>query len=152
MDKFDRALLNHLQRDCSQPVAELAERIGLGTTACWRRIQKLEEAGLIRQRVALLDAERLGLPVTVFAAIRTQQHNAQWLRQFHEHIVALPQVMECYRMAGDTDYLLRIVVADIAGYDAVYKRLIEVPGITDISSSFAMERIKATTALPVGYS
>lgn len=149
MDKFDRALLDHLQRDCSQPVAELAERIGLGTTACWRRIQKLEEAGLIRQRVALLDADRLGLPVTVFAAIRTQQHSAEWLRQFHDHIGGLPEVMECYRMAGDTDYLLRIVVADIAGYDAVYKRLIQVPGITDISSSFAMERIKATTALPV---
>ncbi|MFF7708881.1 Lrp/AsnC ligand binding domain-containing protein [Pseudomonas sp. NPDC007930] len=151
MDKFDRALLNLLQRDCSLPMAELAERVGLGATACWRRIQKLEDSGLIRQRVALLDADQLGVPVTVFAAIRTQQHNEAWLKVFHDHIEALPQVMECYRMAGDTDYLLRIVVADIAGYDAVYKRLIEVPGITDISSSFAMERIKATTVLPLGY-
>jgi Lrp/AsnC family transcriptional regulator len=151
MDKFDRAILQGLQDDCTRPVADIAERIGLGNTACWRRVQKLEEAGLILRRVALLDPHGLNVPVTVFAAIRTNQHNAQWLAQFHERVAALPQVMDCYRMAGDTDYLLRLVVPDIAGYDAVYKQLIEIPGITDISSSFAMEQIKSTTRLPLDY-
>lgn len=151
MDKFDRAILQILQDDCTRPVAEIAERIGLGSTACWRRVQKMEESGLIRRRVALLDPRSLNVAVTVFAAIRTNQHNADWLEQFHATIATLPQVMECYRMAGDTDYMLRMVVPDIAGYDAVYKQLIRVPGITDISSSFAMEQIKSTTQLPLHY-
>lgn len=151
MDKFDRAILDLLQDDCTRPVAAIAERIGLGNTACWRRVQKLEEEGLIQRRVALLDARALNVAVTVFAAIRTNQHNAAWLEQFHATIATLPEVVECYRMAGDTDYMLRIVVPDIAGYDAVYKQLIRVPGITDISSSFAMEQIKSTTRLPLHY-
>ena len=151
MDKFDVALLQLLQVDCTRPVADMAEQIGLGSTACWRRIQKLEEGGLIRGRVALLDAAELNVPVTVFAALRTNQHNAQWLATFHDAIGTLPEVVECYRMAGDTDYMLRIVVPDIAGYDAVYKQLIQISGITDISSSFAMEKIKSTSQLPLGY-
>lgn len=151
MDKFDHAILSILQTDCTRPIAEIAEAIGLGSTACWRRVQKLEEQGIIRQRVAVLDPVRLNVAVTVFAAIRTNQHNAQWLGRFHALIESLPQVVACYRMAGDTDYLLRIVVPDIAGYDSVYKRLIELVGITDISSSFAMEQIKSTTALPLDY-
>jgi Lrp/AsnC family transcriptional regulator len=151
MDKFDQAILTILQKDCTRPIAEIADSIGLGSTACWRRVQKLEEQGMIRQRVALLDPRQLNVSVTVFAAIRTNQHNADWLRRFHDLIAAQPEVVECYRMAGDTDYMLRIVVPDIAGYDAVYKRLIQLSGITDISSSFAMEQIKSTTELPLGY-
>ncbi|MFK3798989.1 Lrp/AsnC family transcriptional regulator [Pseudomonas sp. NPDC088444] len=151
MDKFDQAILDMLQRDCTRPIAEIADSIGLGTTACWRRVQKLEEQGLIRGRVALLDPALLNVAVTVFAAIRTNQHNAQWLERFHNLIETLPEVVECYRMAGDTDYMLRMVVPDIAGYDAVYKKLIQLAGITDISSSFAMEQIKSTTQLPLTY-
>lgn len=151
MDKFDHAILSILQADCTRPIAEIADAIGLGSTACWRRVQKLEEQGIIRQRVALLDPLQLNVAVTVFAAIRTNQHNADWLGRFHALIETLPEVVACYRMAGDTDYLLRIVVPDIAGYDSVYKRLIELAGITDISSSFAMEQIKSTTALPLSY-
>ncbi len=151
MDKFDQAILSLLQNDCTRPIAEIADTIGLGSTACWRRVQKLEEQGLIRGRVALLDAALLNVAVTVFAEIRTNQHNAQWLGRFHALVASLPEVVECYRMAGDTDYLLRIVVPDIAGYDTVYKKLIELSGITDISSSFAMEQIKSTTHLPLSY-
>lgn len=151
LDKFDQAILHILQEDCTRPVIEIADRIGLGSTACWRRMQKMEESGLIQRRVALLDPQQLNVAVTVFAAIRTNQHNAQWLERFHGLIARMPEVVACYRMAGDTDYLLRIVVPDIAGYDVVYKRLIQVTGITDISSSFAMERIKSTTALPLDY-
>lgn len=149
MDKFDRALLALLQQDCTQPLGEIAERVGLSNTACWRRIQKLEESGVIGARVALLDPRKVGVPVTVFAFVRTNQHNAEWLRQFHSRVAAIDEVVDFYRMAGVTDYLLRLVVPDIEGYDAVYKRLIEIPGIADISSSFAMERIKSTTALPL---
>jgi len=151
MDKFDQAILSILQSDCTRPIAEIAENIGLGSTACWRRVQKLEEQGLIRGRVALLDPAQLNVAVTVFAAMRTNQHNAEWLDGFHDLIATLPEVVECYRMAGDTDYMLRIVVPDIAGYDAVYKKLIQLSGITDISSSFAMEQIKSTTQLPLSY-
>lgn len=151
MDKFDRAILDMLQQDCTRPVSDVAERVGLGTTACWRRIQKLEETGVIQRRVALLDPNKLNVAVTVFAALRTSQHNAAWLKQFHAAVSGLSEVVECYRMAGDTDYMLRIVVADIAGYDAVYKQLIRIPGISDISSSFAMEQIKFTSALPLQY-
>jgi Lrp/AsnC family transcriptional regulator len=151
LDKFDQAILSILQTDCTRPIAEIADAIGLGSTACWRRVQKLEEQGIIRQRVALLDPKQLKVTVTVFAAIRTNQHNADWLERFHALMATLPEVVECYRMAGDTDYMLRMVVPDIAGYDAVYKRLIRLPGITDISSSFAMEQIKSTTELPLSY-
>ncbi|QLF94331.1 Lrp/AsnC family transcriptional regulator [Pseudomonas sp. ABC1] len=151
MDKFDRGILDLLQDDCVRSVAQIAERIGLGNTACWRRIQRLEELGVIRGRVALLDPRQLNVAVTVFAAIRTNQHNADWLEQFHASISTMEEVVDCYRMAGDTDYLLRIVIPDISGYDAVYKRLIGIPGITDVSSSFAMEQIKSTTRLPLHY-
>jgi Lrp/AsnC family transcriptional regulator len=151
MDRFDRSILDLLQDDCTLAVGDIAERIGLGNTACWRRIQKLEAAGVIARRVALLDSGALRVVVTVFAAIRTNQHNAPWLAQFHQLVATLPEVVDCYRMAGDTDYMLRIVVPDIAGYDAVYKQLIGLAGITDISSTFAMERIKSTTRLPLHY-
>lgn len=149
MDKFDHAILGLLQHDCTLALGELAERVGLSNTACWRRIQKLEESKVIRARVALLDPRQVGVPVTVFAFVRTNQHNADWLKQFHQKVAAIDEVVDFYRLAGVTDYLLRVVVPDIEGYDAVYKRLIEIPGIADVSSSFAMERIKSTTALPL---
>lgn len=149
MDKFDRAILGLLQTDCTIPLANIAERVGLSNTACWRRVQKLEESGVIAARVALLNPKQVGLPVTVFAFVRTNQHNSEWLKEFHTRVAAIDEVVDFYRMAGVTDYLLRLTVPDIDGYDDVYKRLIEIPGISDVSSSFAMERIKSTTALPL---
>lgn len=151
MDKFDKAILEALQDDATLPVGELASRIGLTSTPCWRRIQRLESQGLIRKRVALLSPERLNVGVTVFVSIRTNQHNLKWLQSFHKLVSSIPEVMEIYRMAGVTDYLLRVVVPDIAAYDRVYKRMINGADLGDVSSSFAMEQIKYTTKLPLDY-
>jgi Lrp/AsnC family transcriptional regulator len=133
------------------PVGDIAERVGLSATPCWRRIRNLEKAGIIQRRVALLDPEKLNLGITVFVALKTSQHNYEWLENFADAVSGIDEVVEFYRMSGDTDYLLRIVVPDIAGYDAVYKRLIQAADLSDVSSSFAMERIKYTTALPLDY-
>lgn len=133
------------------PVATLAERVGLSTTPCWRRVQNLEKAGVIRKRVALLDGKALNVGVTVFVRLRTSQHSYAWLEDFAAKVAAIDEVVEFYRMSGDVDYLLKIVVPDIASYDAVYKRLIKSAEFSDVSSSFAMEEIKYTTALPLGY-
>ncbi|HKF72890.1 MAG TPA: Lrp/AsnC family transcriptional regulator [Stellaceae bacterium] len=151
LDEFDRKILTCLQENVTTPVAEIAERVGLSTSPCWRRIQKLEEQGVIRRRVALLDAEKLNLGVTVFVSVRTNQHNMEWAEKFCRAVAEIPEVVEFYRMSGAVDYLLRVVVPDIAAYDAVYKRLIRVTDLYDVSSAFAMERIKYTTALPVTY-
>jgi Lrp/AsnC family transcriptional regulator, cysteine-sensing transcriptional activator len=151
MDTLDQKILNLLQEDATLSVAEIGERVGLSTTPCWRRIQNLEKAGIIQGRVTLLDAEKLNVGVTVFVAIRTNQHSLEWLERFADAVSKLPEVVEFYRMSGDVDYLLRVVVPDIAGYDAVYKRLIAAVELSDVSSSFAMEKIKSTTALPLGY-
>jgi Lrp/AsnC family transcriptional regulator len=151
MDTLDQKILNLLQEDATLSVAEIGERVGLSTTPCWRRIQNLEKAGIIQGRVTLLDAEKLNVGVTVFVAIRTNQHSLEWLEKFADAVSKLPEVVEFYRMSGDVDYLLRVVVPDIAGYDAVYKRLIAAVELSDVSSSFAMEKIKSTTALPLGY-
>ena len=151
MDTKDRRLLDLLQRDATLTVGELADKVNLSTTACWKRIQKLEASGVIRKRVALLDAKKLNVGVTVFVAIRTNQHNAGWLARFNTAVSAIPEVVELYRMSGEVDYLLRVVVPDIAGYDGVYKRLIRDLELFDVSSSFAMEQIKSTTALPLDY-
>ena len=151
MDRLDRKILGCLQTDATMSTAQIAERVGLSTTPCWRRIQNLEKAGVIRGRVALLDREKLNVGVDVFVAVRTSQHNAEWLESFAAAVSGFPEVLEFYRMSGDIDYLLRVVVPDIAAYDAFYKRLIQQADITDVSSSFAMERIKYTTALPLDY-
>jgi Lrp/AsnC family transcriptional regulator len=151
MDRYDKQILAILQEDAAVPVADIGERVGLTSTPCWRRIQKLEESGVIRQRVALLDAAKLNVGVTVFVAVRTSQHNTKWLKAFHGLVASIPEVTEFYRMAGDTDYLLRVVVPDIAAYDLVYKKLIQGAELADVSSSFAMEQIKYTTALPLDY-
>ena len=151
MDRLDRKILRLLQEDSTLAVADLAKKVGLSTTPCWRRIQKMEEEGVIRGRVALLDPVKINTKVTVFVSIRTNAHSIEWLKRFSEVIGEFPEVVELYRMSGDVDYLLRVVVPDIAAYDAFYKRLIAKIEIRDVSSAFAMEQIKYTTQLPLDY-
>jgi Lrp/AsnC family transcriptional regulator len=151
LDARDLGILEILQHDALTPVADIAERIGLSTTPCWRRIQKLEAEGVIRRRVALLDPRALNVPVSVFVSVRTSRHSAEWLEQFRQALEGIPEIVEAYRMSGEIDYLLRVVVPDIAGYDAVYKRLIERIELADVTSSFSMEEMKHTTALPLDY-
>ena len=151
MDNLDHKILNLLQQDASLPLAEIAERVGLSTSPCWRRIQALEKAGVIKGRRALLDREKLGLGVIAFVRVRTNQHSDEWLNRFAQALAEIDEVVEFYRMSGDLDYLLKVVVPDIAGYDAVYKRLIARIDLSDVSASFVMEEIKATTALPLDY-
>ncbi len=150
-DATDRKILQHLQADATLTVQELARRINLSPTPCWRRVQRLERAGLIVGRVTLLDPEKLGVGVTVFVRVKTRHHTIEWFRELSRAVTAIPEIVEFYRMSGDIDYLLKIVVPDIAGYDAVYKRLISAVDLEDVSSSFALERIKSTTALPLTY-
>jgi Lrp/AsnC family transcriptional regulator len=140
MDDVDRKILACVQEDATLTLADIAKRVGLSSTPCWRRIQKLEEAGVIRKRVALLDGAKLNCEVTVFVSVRTDQHTAAWLRKFAGVVSEFPEVVEFYRMSGEVDYLLRVVVPDIAAYDTFYQRLIE-----------AMEQIKYTTSLPLDY-
>ena len=149
MDQIDKQILSQLQVNAAQPVADIARRVGLSVTPCWRRIQRMEETGLIRKRVALLDPQKIGVGMSVFVAVRTDQHNAEWLQEFATMVSDMPEVVEFYRMSGEVDYLLRVVVAAMAAYDGVYRKLIGQVQLTDVSSSFAMEEIKFTTALPV---
>jgi len=149
LDRIDARILAALQGDASLPIAELAESVGLSSNACWRRVKRLEEAGIIRRRVALLDPAKLGLGVTVFVSVRTNEHAEEWLEKFAKGVADIPEVVEFYRMSGDVDYLLKVMVADIAHYDRVYKRLIKVAKLSDVSSSFAMEQIKYTTSVPL---
>lgn len=151
MDATDKRILEILQEDADTPLATIAERVHLSPTPCWRRIQKLRAAGVILRNVALCDARALNVGVTVFVAVRTSQHSQAWLERFAKGVQEIPEVVEIYRMSGDVDYLLRVVVPDIASYDSVYKRLIRIGGLTDVSSSFAMEQLKYTTALPLHY-
>ncbi|MBK8064360.1 MAG: Lrp/AsnC family transcriptional regulator [Betaproteobacteria bacterium] len=151
MDIIDRKILGILQQDADIPLGEIAERVHLSQTPCWRRIQKLRAAGVIRKQVALCDPAALNVGVTVFVSVRTNQHTQAWLERFAKGVKEIPEVVELYRMSGDVDYLLRVVVPDIAGYDAVYKKLIKVADLYDVSSSFAMEQMKYTTALPLNY-
>ncbi|PPD31223.1 MAG: ArsR family transcriptional regulator [Hyphomicrobium sp.] len=151
LDPMDVKILKILQEDCTRPVADIGKEVGLSTTPCWRRIQKLEEAGVIRSRVAVLDPTKVNAGVTVFVSIKTDQHSHVWLEKFHAAVVDFPEVAEFYRMSGDVDYLLRVVVPDIAAYDGFYKRLIDRIEISKVSSAFAMEQIKYTTALPLSF-
>ena len=138
-----------MQENASQPVADIARKVGLSVTPCWRRIQRMEENGIIRKKVALLDAQKIGVGMSVFVAVRTDQHNAEWLAEFARLVADMPEVVEFYRMSGEVDYMLRVVVSDMAAYDAFYRKLISQVQLTDVSSSFAMEQIKFTTALPL---
>ena len=151
MDQTDRLILACLQDDATMPLAEIARRVGLSSTPCWRRIQKLEEAKVIRGRVALLDGAKLNVGLTAFVSIRTNQHSHDWLETFANMVSEMPEVVEFYRMSGDIDYLLRVVVPTVEAYDVFYKRLIAKIELSDVSSSFAMEQIKYTTALPLEY-
>ncbi len=151
LDRMDRKILDILQKDCTLPVAEIGKQIGLSTTPCWRRIQKLEESGVIERRVALLDPKKINVGVTVFVSITTSQHTQEWLDRFHAALKDIPEIVEFYRMSGQVDYLLRVVVPDIERYDSFYKKLIAKIELSDVSSAFAMEQIKFTTTLPLEY-
>ena len=149
MDQIDRQILMQLQDNASQPVADIARKVGLSVTPCWRRIQRMEEIGVIRKRVALLDSKAIGVGMSVFVAVRADKHNAGWLKNFASLVTDMPEVVEFYRMSGEVDYLLRVVVPDMAAYDKFYRKFIANVQLTDVSSSFAMEEIKHTTALPL---
>jgi len=149
MDAIDHKILTVLQDDASLSVAEIGSRVGLSSTPCWKRIQRLEAEGAIIKRVALIDPGKIGLGITVFVSIETGDHSQEWLSRFAEVVGAMPEVMEFYRMAGDVDYMLRVVAPDIAGYDTFYKKLIGTVPLKNVTSRFAMEKIKSTTALPI---
>jgi Lrp/AsnC family transcriptional regulator len=151
MDRTDKRILELLQVDSELAVSEIGKRIGLSTSPCWRRIQRLEKNGYVKKRVALLDPILLNLSLTAFVMVKTSQHNVEWLEIFAKAVAELPEIVEVYRMSGDVDYLLKIMVPDIAAYDVVYKQLIEKIAFMDVSSGFAMEVIKSTTALPLSY-
>ena len=149
MDAIDRKILAVLQDDASMSVAEIGSRVGLSSTPCWKRIQRLEADGVILKRVALIDQNKVGLGITVFVSIETGDHSQVWLDRFAEAVRTMPEVMEFHRMAGDVDYMLRVVVSDIAGYDTFYKKLIGTVPLKNVTSRFAMEKVKSTTALPI---
>ena len=149
MDRTDLKILAILQEDSSLPVAEVASRVNLSQTPCWRRIQKLEAQGVIARRVAILDPESVGLGISVFVEIETGDHSEAWLERFASAVLSLPEVMEVHRMAGDIDYLLRIAVSNMADYDLFYRKLIAAVPLKNVTSRFAMERVKFTTAYPV---
>jgi len=149
MDQIDKQILSQLQVNAAQPVADIARKVGLSVTPLWPRNQRMEETGLIRKRVALLDPQKIGVDMSVFVAVRTDQHNDEWLQEFAKMVSDMPEVVEFYRMSGEVDYLLRVVVPDMAAYDKFYRKLIAKVQLTDVSSSFAMEEIKYTTALPL---
>ena len=149
MDAIDRKILAVVQEDASLSVAEIGHRVGLSSTPCWKRLQRLEADGVILRRVALIDPEKIGLGITVFVSIETGDHSQDWLKKFAETVGAMPEVMEFYRMAGDVDYMLRVAVHDMTDYDRFYKKLIATVPLKNVTSRFAMERIKSTTALPI---
>ncbi|HEY8564493.1 MAG TPA: Lrp/AsnC family transcriptional regulator [Beijerinckiaceae bacterium] len=149
MDAIDRKILGLLQEDATLSIAQIGERVGLSQTPCWKRIQRLEATGVIERRVALLSPEKLGLGLTVFVSVETNDHSQAWLSRFAEEVSSMPEVLEFYRMAGDVDYMLRVVVPDMQAYDRFYKRLIEALPLKNVTSRFAMERVKSTTALPI---
>ena len=146
MDATDTKILTFLQEDASISIAELAQKVNLSQTPCWKRVQRLEATGVIQKRVALVDPEKVGLGLTVFVSIETSDHSGEWLQRFADFVSAMPEVMEFYRMAGDVDYMLRVVVPDMAAYDLFYKRLIGTIPLKNVTSRFAMQRVKSTTA------
>lgn len=149
LDLIDRKIVAELMDDATTPIARIADRVGLSQTPCWKRIQKLESTGLLTRRVALADPARLGFGLTVFVGIEAPDHSADWRDHFARTVAAIPEVMEVYRMAGDMDYLLRVSVRDMAAYDALYRKLTDAVAIRNVTSHFAMERMKFTTAYPV---
>jgi Lrp/AsnC family transcriptional regulator len=149
-DDIDRRILNALQNDASRSIQEIADEVGLSTNPCWRRIKKLEEDGVIRKRVALLSPAAIGLNVTVFVSVRTENHSKSWLDIFARAVERIPEIVECHRLSGKDDYLLKLQVTSIDHYDSVYKRIVElVPNLVDVSSTFSMETVKYSTSLTI---
>jgi Lrp/AsnC family transcriptional regulator len=142
LDKMDRVILRLLVRDAAMPLAALAKQVGLSATPCWKRIKRMEEAGIITGRVVKVAPERIGVPVSVFVSVETFDHTAEWLANFARVVEGMPEIAAAWRMSGDVDYLLHVMVADIAAYDAFYRRLIASVPLRNVSSRFAMERIK----------
>jgi len=151
LDAIDRKILDILQADATVPVAAIADKVGLSAAPCWRRIKRMEDDGVIRRRVALVDRRKANVPMTLFVSVRTTRHAVQWLEDFRRVISDISEIVEAWRLTGDIDYLLRIVVPDVDAYDAVYKRLINRLEFADISSAIAMEEMKYTTAIPTDY-
>lgn len=149
IDDLDRRILDELQRNADQPLEALGDKIGLSRNATWRRVRALEQAGVIRARVALLDANVLNLGLTVFIQIRTNRHDPEWLESFAKATRDMPEILGAYRMTGDLDYLIRARVADMAAYDRLYQRLIRKVEMSDVAASFVMEELKDTTVLPL---
>ncbi len=150
IDKIDRQILALMQEDASLPIQKIADRVGLSVNPCWRRIRQMEATGVIQGRVALVDPQKVGLGLTVYVRIKTREHSAAWARTLNEVIAAMPEILECHRIGGDVDYLLKVIVPDIAGYDRTYKELIDrLPSLADVSALFSMERLKSTTGLPI---
>ena len=150
LDKLDRAILALIQDDASLPIQQVADKVGLSVNPCWRRIRRMESEGVIQSRVALVDPEKVGLGLTVYVRVKTREHSAEWAERLNEVIRAMPEILECHRIGGDVDYLLKVIVPDIAGYDRTYKELIErLPALADVSALFSMERLKSTTGLPI---
>ena len=149
MDKIDRKILNILQENCSLPVSSIAQEIGLSASPCWKRINRMRELAIIKKETAILDAHHFGLGLTVFVSITTGEHSTTWLETFSKTIIAMPEVTGFYRMAGDVDYLLKVIVSDMEAFDEFYKRLIGTTALNDVTSRFSMETIKETTALPI---
>jgi Lrp/AsnC family transcriptional regulator len=150
LDKIDRDILSILQWDASLPIQQIADQVGLSVNPCWRRIRRLEAEGIIRGRVALVDPEKIGLGLTIFVRVKTREHSAAWAEKLAAVIASMDEISECHRIGGDVDYLLKVTVADIAGYDRIYKELIaRVPNLTDVSALFSMERLKSSTRLPI---
>ena len=149
MDAIDRKILTYLQEDATIALSELAQKVHLSKTPCWRRIQKLEKSGVIRRRVALVDPQKVGQALTVFVYVKTNKHNANWLATFADTVSAFPEVMEFYRLSGEWDYFIRVAVSDISAYDSFYKKLVQNADLENVTSSFAMEEIKYSTAIPI---
>lgn len=149
LDSTDRRILALLQEDATISVSEISDRVSLSQTPCWKRIKRLEREGVIDRKVTILNRDRLGIGVTVIVSIRTAQHTDDWLQAFADGVARIPEVVEFYRMSGEIDYLLKVVVRDIADYDRIYRKLTKVAPLHDVSSSFAMQEIKSTTSLPL---
>lgn len=149
LDLIDRKILAELMRDATLPVAQIADKVGLSQTPCWKRIQKLEASGIVTGRVAMVDPKRIGFGLTVFVEIEAIDHSAEWRAAFTKATLSIAEIMEVYRMAGEMDYMLRVSVADMADFDLLYKRLTDAVPIKNVTSHFVMERIKFSTAYPV---